>query len=62
VKLEPKYAAKIAYGTEAYSRLLRANYDVVGRSWAEWTQRWTVHLHQLELRGGMLGDCTDCTS
>jgi Spermidine/putrescine-binding periplasmic protein len=32
VKLDPKYAAKVAYGTEHYSKLLAPNYDVVGRS------------------------------
>jgi len=42
VKLEPKYAAKISYGTEAYSRLLAPNYDVVGQKLGEWTQRWTA--------------------
>jgi len=42
VKLEPKYAARIAYGTEAYSRLLAPNYDVIGQKLGEWTQRWTA--------------------
>src|SRR5215468_3277765 len=42
VKLDPKYAAKIAYGNEAYARLLAPNYDVVGQKLGDWTQRWTT--------------------
>src|SRR5215469_6959897 len=42
VKLDPKYAAKIAYGNEAYARLLAPNYDVVGQKLGDWTQRWTM--------------------
>jgi len=42
VKLDPKYAAKVAYGTEHYSKLLAPNYDVVGEKLGDWTQRWTA--------------------
>jgi putative spermidine/putrescine transport system substrate-binding protein len=42
VKLDPKYAAKVAYGTEHYSKLLAPNYDVVGQKLGDWTQRWTA--------------------
>jgi putative spermidine/putrescine transport system substrate-binding protein len=42
VKLEPKYAAKVAYGHEQYARLLAPSYDVVGQKLGEWTQRWTA--------------------
>jgi len=38
----PKYAAKVAYGTEHYSKLLAPNYDVVGQKLGDWTQRWTA--------------------
>jgi putative spermidine/putrescine transport system substrate-binding protein len=40
VKLDPKYAAKVAYGTEHYQKLLTPNYDVVSQKLGEWTQRW----------------------
>ena len=40
VKLDPKYAAKVAYGTEHYQKLLAPNYDVVSQQLGEWTQRW----------------------
>jgi putative spermidine/putrescine transport system substrate-binding protein len=40
VKLDPKYAAKVAYGTAHYEKLLSPNYDVVGQKLGEWTQRW----------------------
>jgi putative spermidine/putrescine transport system substrate-binding protein len=42
VKLEPKYAAKVAYGTEHYQKLLAPNYDVVSQKLGEWTQRWAT--------------------
>jgi|GEM_PF-245569 putative spermidine/putrescine transport system substrate-binding protein len=42
VKLDPKYAAKVAYGTEHYAKLLSPNYDVVGEKLGEWTQRWAA--------------------
>jgi putative spermidine/putrescine transport system substrate-binding protein len=42
VKLEPKYAAKVAYGSEQYARLLAPNYDVVGQKLGDWTERWTA--------------------
>jgi putative spermidine/putrescine transport system substrate-binding protein len=41
-KLEPKYAAKVSYGTEAYQRLLTPNYDVVSSKLGEWSQRWAA--------------------
>jgi len=42
VKLDPKYAAKVAYGTEHYSKLLAPDYDVVSEKLGEWTQRWAA--------------------
>ena len=42
VKLDPKYAAKVAYGTEHYDKLLAPNYDVVSQKLGEWTQRWAA--------------------
>jgi putative spermidine/putrescine transport system substrate-binding protein len=42
VKLDPKYAAKVAYGTEHYEKLLSPNYDVVSQKLGEWTQRWAA--------------------
>jgi hypothetical protein len=40
VKFDEKHAAKIAYGTEHYKKLLAPNYDVVSQKLGEWTQRW----------------------
>lgn len=40
VKLDPKFAAKVSYGTEHYQKLLTPNYDVVSQKLGEWTQRW----------------------
>jgi putative spermidine/putrescine transport system substrate-binding protein len=42
VKLDPKHAAKVAYGTAHYEKLLSPNYDVVGQKLGEWTQRWAA--------------------
>jgi putative spermidine/putrescine transport system substrate-binding protein len=42
VRLDPKYAAKVAYGTEHYAKLLSPNYDVVSEKLGEWTQRWAA--------------------
>jgi hypothetical protein len=44
VKLDPKYAAKVAYGTDHYAKLLAPNYDVVSQKLGEWTQRWAAIL------------------
>jgi putative spermidine/putrescine transport system substrate-binding protein len=42
VKLDPRYAAKVAYGTDHYAKLLAPNYDVVSQRLGEWTQRWAA--------------------
>jgi putative spermidine/putrescine transport system substrate-binding protein len=42
VKLDPKYAARVAYGTEHYAKLLAPNYDVVTQKLGEWSQRWAT--------------------
>jgi putative spermidine/putrescine transport system substrate-binding protein len=39
-KFDEKHAAKIAYGTEHYKKLLAPNYEVVSQKLGEWTQRW----------------------
>ena len=42
VKLDPKYAARVAYGDEHYAKLLAPDYDVVSAKLGEWTQRWAA--------------------
>jgi putative spermidine/putrescine transport system substrate-binding protein len=42
VKLDDRIAAKVAYGNEAYQKLLAPNYDVVSGKLGEWTQRWAA--------------------
>ncbi len=42
VKLDPQYAAKVAYGDEHYAKLLSPDYDVVSAKLGEWSQRWAA--------------------
>ncbi len=42
VKLDAKYAAKVAYGDAHYAKLLQPDYDVVSAKLGEWTQRWAA--------------------
>jgi len=42
VKLDAKYAAKVAYGDAYYAKLLQPDYDVVSAKLGEWTQRWAA--------------------